>query len=214
MRVFSCLLALVVAAAISSQARAAACRDYTLIDMDSGEQVDGCVQDTVRSSKTRPLAVVPAMLNGARFGWKIAELSRGDVLARIGLHVGDVLLTLNGFDLAAQATPDRIADVLANNDKLVLTVGSKPRTAGPTGKVEVTEVVKTGKGLRLDKMPPKSFFANIGLEPGDTILSIAGRPINDIESLTKMEREAEAMDEVHVVIQRGGKELDLLVKVQ
>jgi len=160
------------------------------------------------------LAVVPAMLNNVRFGWKIAELSRGDVLARIGLHVGDVLLMINGFDLAAQATPDKIAEVLANNDKLVLTIGSKPRAAGPASKVEVTEVVKAGKGLRLDKIPPKSFFANIGLEPGDTILSIAGRPVNDVDSLTKMEKEAEAMDEVHVVIQRGGKELDLLVKVQ
>lgn len=214
MRVFSWVLALVLAGAIGGQARAAACRDYTLIDMDSGEQVDGCVQDVVRSTRGRPLAVVPAMLNGKRFGWKIAELSRGDVLARIGLHLGDVLLTLNGFDLAAQSTPDKIAEVLANNDKLVLTVGSKPRAAGPAGKVEVTEVVKAGKGLRLDRIPPKSFFANIGLEPGDTILSIAGRPVNDIDSLTKMEKEADAMDEVHVVILRQGKELDLLVKVQ
>jgi type II secretory pathway component PulC len=213
MRLFACALAIVLAVAIGGQARAA-CRDYSLIDADTGEQVDGCVQETVKSTQAKPLSVVPAMLNGVRFGWKIAELSRGDLLARIGLHTGDVLLTLNGYDLAAQATPDKIADVLGANDKLVVTVGSKPRATAPASKVTVTEVAKAGKGLRLDRIPPKSFFANIGLEPGDTILSIAGMPINDVDSLTRMERQAEAMDEVHVVILRAGKELDLLVKVQ
>ncbi|MBN2358161.1 MAG: hypothetical protein JXR83_01825 [Deltaproteobacteria bacterium] len=208
------MLAIGLAGALGGDAAAAVCRDYTLIDTDTNEQVDGCVQEVVHSTRAKPLAVVPALHKGVRFGWKIAELSRGDVLARIGLHVGDIILTMNGYDMAAQATPDKIAEILANNDKLVLTVGSKPRTTSPSTKVQVTEVVKAGKGLRLDRIPAKSFFANIGLEPGDTILSIAGRPVNDVDSLTRLEKEANAMDEVHVVIMREGKELDLLVRVQ
>ncbi|MFH1808598.1 MAG: hypothetical protein ABIJ09_07630 [Pseudomonadota bacterium] len=198
----------------SVPAAAETCRSYEVIDTDTGERVEGCAQTSVSSSLSTPLQVVPALRDRVRFGWKIASLTRGDLLARIGLRPGDVMLAINGYELAVRDNPAIIAEVLGGSDKLVITVGSKPRTAPAVQPVQVMEVTKNNRGIKLDTIPDDGFFATIGLQPGDTVLKIAGQSVTDMTSLTQLEKQASNMPEVHVLILRGGKELDLLVKTQ
>jgi len=191
------------------------CREYTLYDNDTEERVDGCVPLQVDATNTKPVQVVPAMKKRARFGWKIAELSRGDLLARLGLRPGDVILSLNGYDLGAQDTPNIIADILGRDDKLIISVGKKPRARMDKAKgTTMMEVTKNNKGIKLDKIPAGSFFETIGLEPGDVVLSIGGHKVKSPGVLAGLAEDAEKMPEVHVIILRNGQEMDLLVKTE
>jgi type II secretory pathway component PulC len=210
----SILCPVLLALLLSAPLRAETCRSYQLVDNDTGERVEGCAPLSVSSNLSNPLQVVPALHDKVRFGWKIASLTRGDLLARMGLRPGDVLLMINGHDLAARADPAIIAEALAGSDTLVVTVGSKPRSGPPAQAVQVMEVTRGGQGIKLDVIPDDGFFATIGLQPGDTVLKIGGQSVTDMASLLRLEKEAEAMPEVHVLIRRGGKELDLLVKTQ
>jgi len=214
MRIAAFLLCfgLVVTTATTANA-SGSCRDYMLYDNDTGERVEGCVPLHVEATNTKPVQVVPAMKKKTRFGWKIAELSRGDMLARMGLRPGDVILALNGYDLASKRTPDIIAEILGNDDKLVITVGRKPRPRidKPAGRT-VMEVTQSTKGITLTKIPDDSFFETIGLQPGDTVLSIGGRKVKTFTMLNALAEDAEKMAEVHVVIRRAGQEVDIVVK--
>lgn len=216
MRLAALALSITFAASLSSPAQASgSCREYTLYDNDTEERVDGCVPLRVDATNTKPVQVVPAMKKRVRFGWKIAELSRGDMLARMGLRPGDVLLSINGYDLAAQATPDIIVDILGRDDKLILSVGTKPRARMDKGAdTKIMEVSQIPKGIKLDTIPPGSFFETIGLEPGDVVISIGGHKATNPRVMQQLAEDAEKMPEVHVVILRSGQEMDLLVKTE
>lgn len=211
------------------------CRDFELKDRDSGEVVSGCASLSVDSNKKDPPQLSPAMADHKRFGWKVVALNRGDMLAGMGIRPGDVLIQVNGYDMAAQATPAVLGEILGGYDKLIIVVGKKPlvksaassaatttaaanttlaASATPSKGTVVMQVTKGARGLTLNTVEPGSYFASIGVQPGDTLLKIAGQDVTDLASLSRLEKMAKNMDEVHVIILRAGSEMDLMVKSQ
>ena len=211
------------------------CRDFELKDRDSGEVVKGCASLSVDSNKKNPPQLSPALVNHKRFGWKIVSLNRGSILAGMGLRPGDVLLQVNEYNMAAQETPAILGGILGDYKKLSIVIGQKaslalspaqtpshPAAANTTsaqspapnkGQI-VMQVTKGPRGLTLNTVEPGSYFASIGVQAGDTLLKIAGQNVTDLSTLSRLEKLAKNMDEVHVIILRAGTEMDLMVKAQ
>lgn len=196
------------------------CRDYVLTDLDSGETVTGCASLSVESNKNQPPQLSPARQQRVRFGWKLSGLSRADLFSRMGLRPGDVLLKVNGIDMASQETPAKLGEILGTNAKLVIVIGQKPLSqaaAAPSpsaANTQIIQITKGARGLTLNTVEPGSYFANIGVQPGDTLLKIADQEVTDLASLQRLEQQAKGMDQVHVVILRQGQEMDMLIKSQ
>ncbi|MEI6002813.1 DegQ family serine endoprotease [Paraburkholderia bengalensis] len=168
-------------------------------------------------------------------GALVSSVDPGGPAAKAGLQPGDVILSVNGIDVAdSSALPSQIAgikpgtqaDVEVWRDKatknLKVTIGSLADTkvasndnAGPAqmqGRLGVavrplTPQEKSGASVShgLLVQDASGAAASAGIQPGDVILAVNGRPVSNIEQLKQAV--SSAGNSIALLIQRDNSQI-------
>ncbi len=178
------------------------------------------VREVVRYGEVRPVDLGLAIDSQSENGARIKAVEEGGPAARSGVSAGDLVLDLggqevtNGFELRRlirglvpgqrvrmllQRGAERIsADVDARelSKERALELGRK--------RIGLTTEA-TNQGLRVKKVDSKSSAAEIGVRPGDWLVSVAGRAIRTQRDWDEILSQLHDADAVAVVIGRGGR---------
>ena len=155
--------------------------------------------DVIRSANGKPIVSsieLPAMLNLAKPGDKVAlDVWREGKLVRIDATLG------NAADKPRRGQEQELAEVADNSAKLGLTL--RP--------LESVERRRSGiaNGLVIEDASGAAMMA--GIEPGDVLISVNGRPVNSIEQVRDMV--SKASKSVALLIQRGGDKIFIPVRI-
>ena len=144
-----------------------------------------------------------------------------------GIHPGDRILSIDGRAMATWSDSlDAVGNALLGRSPLPLTVrdtdGTQRRLVLPLDKLPPGQTVDqylTTLGLQLASPPPiaatvlpGNAAAQGGMQPGDRILSIDGKPVPDFEAMGKLVQQGAAVSPtLAIVVERGGKTLPLQV---
>src|SRR5258706_581681 len=128
-------------------------------------------------------------------------------LALTGLvrrEVGIALISVKG----ARAKPFSVGDAIVPDVKL-LAVGTSSAIISRDGMLERLELNRrggepdTGGGFRVTGMVPGSFYDTLGLQDGDTVSAINGKPPH-ISDLLSFYRQRDSMKTVQIQVVRDG----------
>jgi len=162
-------------------------------------------------------------------GALVGSIDKSGPSAKSDLRPGDVILRLNGQDIDSSGDlPPRIADMQPGSvAKLTVWRDGKEREVEvKVGAAKEEAVASNGQGnaehgrlgLAVRPLTPEEQrqadvsggvvvegvsgpAARAGLEPGDVILSVNGKPVKSVEELRSLTKDAK--DEVALLIQRG-----------
>ncbi len=149
----------------------------------------------------RPSLGVHAYENGGK-GLAVWATRPGGPAARIGLERGDVILAVDG---RAIATVGDYAEALAlakvelslrvrnvrDGSIIESRVATESRpSSDATGSRFGAFVTAVGDGLRVDRFLAGSASEACGLDPGDVVTAINGRPVRDLDSFNRAVRES------------------------
>ena len=141
----------------------------------------------------------------------VVELWEGSVGHLAGLEAGDILLAVNGhpvedldalrrLTLPTNGTQFRLL-VVRNGRPLELTLtASQPRLNRPQ-ETALGFIPRPPTGVEVSRVLPASWADSIGLQPGDVVLAVDGKPIRTATQLGRLLRQA---DRVHLMIVRRG----------
>jgi serine protease Do len=162
-------------------------------------------------------------------GALIAKIEPDSAAERAGLKVGDVILDFNGQPIVdagqlsarvGTATPGDKATLRLWRDGKTLTLTATIGTAAPAAVADAAagESAQGRLGLAVRPLNPqerreagvsagllvedvRGHAADAGIQPGDVVLSVDGRPVQSVEQLREMIRAGDK--QVALLIQRG-----------
>jgi serine protease Do len=185
--------------------------------------------------------VTPELARGLKLprpeGVLIKDVAARGPAAAAGLHDGDVVLSVNGRDVASpEQLRFRIA-MLASDARASLTVwrngaersvsvaltappelpprdvakldGRQPLSGATVANLNPALAAELGfedseTGVIVREVAPRSIAANIGIEPGDIVLTVNDQ---DIDTVTTLRRAVETHAPWHIAIRRNGRRL-------
>lgn len=161
-------------------------------------------------------------------GALVSSVEEGSPAAKAGLQPGDVILSLDGQEIATSSDlPQRVADIApgaranlevwrkGRHQTLGVVVGESPQDQvasvngqAPHGRLGVTVRPITPEELRQAETQGGVVVegvsgpaARAGLQPGDVVLSVSGTPVTGVDQLRSLV--ARAGKHVALLIQRG-----------
>ncbi|WP_137171629.1 Do family serine endopeptidase [Massilia sp. HP4] len=155
--------------------------------------------DVIRSANGRPIVAsvdLPAMMTLSKPGDKVAlDVWREGKLVRIDATLG------NANDRPRRGQEPQLAEAVDNSARLGLTL--RP--------LESVERRRSGiaNGLVIEDASGAAMVA--GIEPGDVLISVNGRPVNSVEQVRDMV--SKASKSVALLIQRGGDKIFIPVRI-
>ena len=159
--------------------------------LKSGDVIRRANGKTIVSS-----ADLPAMMTLSKPGDKLAlDVWRDGKLMRVDATLGDAAAK------PRRGQGDELADMADNSAKLGLTL--RP--------LESVERRRSGiaNGLVIEDASGAAMVA--GVEPGDVLISVNGRPVNSVEQVRDMV--SKASKSVALLIQRGGDKIFIPVRI-
>jgi serine protease Do len=167
-------------------------------------------------------------------GALVAKIESDSAAAHAGLKVGDVILEFNGNPIVDAGQLSARVGVAAPGDKAALKIWRDGKemtlnaTIGSAAPVQVAGTAgenaspQTRLGLAVRPLNPEErqqagvtgglvvedvqgHAAEAGIQPGDVVLSVDGRPVQSVEQLRKMVQEHDK--QVALLIQRGDSRL-------
>ncbi|MFQ5635656.1 MAG: M20/M25/M40 family metallo-hydrolase, partial [Gammaproteobacteria bacterium] len=129
-----------------------------------------------------------------------------------------------GMVKAAMFVKETVAYLAQREEPLTVTIDDSARTPAPAAasgagrerRVSVGTVPDfafQGPGIRVDAVVPGSPAAAAGIEAGDVLTGMAGRPIANLQGFTDLLKSLSPGDTVPVDVQRDGRGIDLEVTV-
>jgi serine protease Do len=174
-------------------------------------------------------------------GALVANVEPAGPADKLGLKAGDVIRKINGTKIVASADLPAIVGLAMPGDKVALEVWRQGKSIELSGKLgnaadKVADVarqddgaiskVKLGLSLRpLDPLEKRQSgigsgllienaagaAAYAGVQPGDVLLSVNGRPVNSIEQVREVM--AKSDKSVALLIQRGDEKIFIPVRI-
>jgi serine protease Do len=176
----------------------------------------------------------------AKQGALVADVTPDGPSARAGLQSGDIIEAVNGHPVTSASDLTRAIALVRPGEAISLQIrrngrpetlqvrsGLRPSeqelaandaTGGPpaaTGGLGLMVAPHAGGGLTVEQVNPASDAAEKGLQPGDVIKRVGGRPANspaDVRAALSAAR-AEHRDEVLLLVNHQGRNIYLPVKV-
>jgi serine protease Do len=165
---------------------------------------------------------------GISVGVLVQQVQPGSPAEKAGIKPGDVMLQVEGQDIKDVTEVQRVISnhkpgdsvrikVISYNDKKTRTVdvkiGELPSTTdsesessedtASTDKLGLS-VSKASDGVRIDRIQNGSIAEQLGLEPGDIILSINRENVNSVSAYQKLVKGAKKLN---ILVRRGSQEL-------
>ena len=173
-------------------------------------------------------------------GALVANVERGGPADKAGLKPGDVIRKLNGQKIVGSGDLPAMVGLAAPGDKVAMEVWRQGKTVelnatlgNASDKVaeadhteQVSAKLKLGLALRpLDALEKRQSgianglliedargaAANAGVQPGDVLLSVNGRPVNSIEQVREVVGKSDKS--VALLIQRGEDKIFIPVRL-
>jgi len=174
-------------------------------------------------------------------GALVANVEQGGPADKLGLKAGDVIRKVNGQKIVASADLPAIVGLAMPGDKISLEVWRQGKAIELSGKLgnaadKIADVARSGDGaagkvklglaLRpLDPMEKRQSgiqsglvveqasgaAAFAGVEPGDVLLSVNGRPVSSLEQVRDLMSKSEKS--VALLIQRGDDKIFIPVRI-
>ncbi|MBD8871752.1 RIP metalloprotease RseP [Rhodanobacter sp. DHB23] len=147
--------------------------------------------------------------------------------AAAGIRPGDRILSIGGRDVTTWSDSlDAVDNAMLDRSPLPLTVrdaaGTQRQLVLPLDKLPPGQTIdQYGTILGLELAPPPALAATVlpgqpaalgGMQAGDRILSIGGKPVPDYDAVGKLVRQdAVASPQLAIVVERNGKTIPLQV---
>ena len=174
-------------------------------------------------------------------GALVANVEPGGPADKLGLKAGDVIRKVNGQKIVASADLPAIVGLALPGDKVNLEVWRQGKAIELNGKLgnaadKAVDVARAGDGasgkvklgLALRPLDPlekrqsgiqsglvieqaSGAAAYAGVEPGDVLLSVNGRPVNSLEQVRELMAKSEKS--VALLIQRGDDKIFIPVRI-
>jgi serine protease Do len=174
-------------------------------------------------------------------GALIVNVEKGSAAEQAGLKPGDVVRTINGQKIVAQGDLSSYVALARPGDKVSLEVWRQGKTVALSGKLgnaseralakaeeEDSPATKSRLGLALRPLDPVEkqavglgaglvieraggAAADAGLQPGDVLLSVNGRPVTSVDQVRDMV--AKSSKSVALLIQRGEERIFIPVRL-
>ncbi|MEB2345913.1 MAG: trypsin-like peptidase domain-containing protein [Deltaproteobacteria bacterium] len=153
-------------------------------------------------------------------GALVSGVAEGSPAARAGLRRGDLILKAAGHPVPTARDVYGIVERATPGEELVLEIrrdGAKREIVASAERVSdstATALAERLLGLALAPAPkggfqvkrvrPQSGAARIGFQPGDLVVAINGRPLEDGEAFQRTVLDLQGRTRALVVVQRGG----------
>ncbi|MBI2377978.1 MAG: trypsin-like peptidase domain-containing protein [Deltaproteobacteria bacterium] len=178
------------------------------------------VQEVVRYGEVRPvdlgLFVDPLSTGGAR----VVRVEPDGPAAKAGVAEGDLIEDVGGQEVGSGQELRRLLRSLVPGQRVRVTFHRAKEPA--TVELDVRELSReralergrqrlglvpeaTAQGLRVKRVAARSGAADVGIKPGDWVVSIAGRSIRSMRDFDEIVSQLHDADAVSVVIGRAGR---------
>ncbi len=152
-------------------------------------------------------AQVSALINYGNLGGP--ALNADGVLVGLAVHLTEKSAWRQnggiGFILSAERIAQALPDLKAGK--------TLPRPKRPTLGIQVDLTAVSVKGVRIGGVEAGSGAAEAGIQAGDVLVELAGKPVVGMAELREGMRPFKAGDKVKVKLKRAGKDVELLVRI-
>ena len=171
------------------------------------QDLDGDLHDAMELPRGTTGALVTGVVKGGPADR--AGLQRRDLVTRLDGHkVGSAR---DVYAIVESAAPDQDLDIEVWRAGATQHLQAKAERISDEHVVELAERMLgmsltrvDGGGFRVKSVQGKSAAAQIGFQPGDLLLGINGRPLEDTDALRRAVLDLQGRARAQVVVQRGG----------